>query len=862
MAGSDHAVMSERAPDSDAPRRAAATEQQTGATAAGAAPATGARAAVPSPSATSLGARQIRAKSVVGAATDPAEREADHAADRALRMAAPEQERPTAVDPTVADATSRGPGAATSIPPEIQRSPAGSAASAPVPASAAPAPMSASAPRPVPAPPSESASAPPIRGEAVTDHDPHGGHVVPTGTERYLDQSQGTGSPLPDGTRRYFETRFSTDFRAVRVHDDAAAGQAAQSIGALAFTHGRDMWFSAGAYDPVTDGGRRLLAHELAHVAQQEPGIGRHAGERASRGAVGPAAASYGSRLIQPVQRFIGPEHAQLGDSTGASIDLGGGVVLTWGQVVAIAGDEYGSIDELEADAKTADGRARIRAALEHDQIPPSTIPSTLPSKKTKVASGKTAEEEQEARYNALAIANVSHFAAGGTAIETWTAHHQDALAKAVEAGIDGDEPAHQLALATEAFGEHFLTDSFSGGHVRTPRAAILDWYSTTFGPKVVIHLIDDLRRRLTASFAAQIAAQLPSSVGPAVPPLSELVSESVEKVILMIVGPEGLAVLGARLGTYIGGAVSGTLHDMEGERGVWVNSVAHPTPWVAYGDLRLAQSPVSETEAKAAIVVAKAQVEKAFDIGSRFRRTVAVPYSPPQTTYFGLNSGALDASARADCEAAGDYLRVHPEVTVNLVGHTCPLGPEAYNYSLGLRRATAVQTVLVGSGVDAARIAVSSMGENQLVTQDPKNYRLDRRVEFVWGANPVSAPSREYEEAYDTLAVVCPPPYQAILDRVPREVPDLNVALEDWHWGSMPKNLQTGFNTWVSVHIAPLVGGILADKRLDPIYPIPGTIYTIDPRAAIMKEMTGSKGLLADPIKYLNEAFGTSAGP
>jgi hypothetical protein len=45
----------------------------------------------------------------------------------------------------------------------------------------------------------------------------------------------------------------------------------------LAFTRGRDIWFSASAYDPVTDNGRRLLAHELAHVAQQNPGIGRRA---------------------------------------------------------------------------------------------------------------------------------------------------------------------------------------------------------------------------------------------------------------------------------------------------------------------------------------------------------------------------------------------------------------------------------------------------------------------------------------------------------------------------------------------------------------------------------------------------------
>jgi hypothetical protein len=299
MAGSEQAVMSERVPDSAAPRRAAAPEQQTGAATAGTAPTTALRATAPPPDAASLGARQIRAKSVVGASTDPAEREADHAADKALRMAAPEQERPIAVDPTVTDATSMGPGAATSIPVEIQRSPAAlAAAPQPSPAPTVPGPVAeaAAAPMPAPAPmvaPAGSATpATRIRSQAVDNHDPHGEHMLPAETERYLDQSQGTGSPLSDGTRRYFEARFSTDFGPVRVHDDDAAGQAAKSIGAQAFTRGRDIWFSPGAYDPATDGGRRLLAHELAHISQQNPGIGCLVAGARGRSAAGPTSAA------------------------------------------------------------------------------------------------------------------------------------------------------------------------------------------------------------------------------------------------------------------------------------------------------------------------------------------------------------------------------------------------------------------------------------------------------------------------------------------------------------------------------------------------------------------------------------------
>jgi Domain of unknown function (DUF4157) len=276
MAGRDFGSESERAPDNDAPRRATAPAKEAGATSAGTGTAP-ARAAAPDatrpPDAASLGARQVKAKMVTGAAADPAEREADRAADHVMRVAAPEQNRPSAVDPTVADASSRGPGRATSVPPGPQRTVAGTA---PGPATGTtPGPATGTAPGPA------AGTAPePVRRQAVADHDPHGGKEVPEETQRYLDRSQGTGGPLPDGTRRYFEDRFSADFGGVRVHDGDEADRAARSIGALAFTRGSDIWFSAGAYDPVTDDGRRLLAHELAHIAQQYPGIGRQADDR------------------------------------------------------------------------------------------------------------------------------------------------------------------------------------------------------------------------------------------------------------------------------------------------------------------------------------------------------------------------------------------------------------------------------------------------------------------------------------------------------------------------------------------------------------------------------------------------------
>ena len=77
------------------------------------------------------------------------------------------------------------------------------------------------------------------------------------------------GEPLDASTRAFFEPRFGYDFGAVRVRKDGRAATSARSIGASAYTAGRNIAFAAGRYDPGTSAGRRLLAHELTHVIQQ-----------------------------------------------------------------------------------------------------------------------------------------------------------------------------------------------------------------------------------------------------------------------------------------------------------------------------------------------------------------------------------------------------------------------------------------------------------------------------------------------------------------------------------------------------------------------------------------------------------------
>ncbi|HEY0255294.1 MAG TPA: DUF4157 domain-containing protein, partial [Kofleriaceae bacterium] len=74
------------------------------------------------------------------------------------------------------------------------------------------------------------------------------------------------GRPLPHGERHFYESRFGWDLANVRIHSNA---QAADSVGALAYATGSNIVLGADAPALETNAGRRLIAHELAHVIQQ-----------------------------------------------------------------------------------------------------------------------------------------------------------------------------------------------------------------------------------------------------------------------------------------------------------------------------------------------------------------------------------------------------------------------------------------------------------------------------------------------------------------------------------------------------------------------------------------------------------------
>ena len=98
---------------------------------------------------------------------------------------------------------------------------------------------------------------------------------VTPGVAHNIHSFKGTGQPLPASERTFFEPRFGRDFSNVRVHTDNRAARTAQAINARAFTLGRDVVFGSGQFAPGAHFSRKLLAHELAHVVQQQAHVAR-----------------------------------------------------------------------------------------------------------------------------------------------------------------------------------------------------------------------------------------------------------------------------------------------------------------------------------------------------------------------------------------------------------------------------------------------------------------------------------------------------------------------------------------------------------------------------------------------------------
>lgn len=128
-----------------------------------------------------------------------------------------------------------------------------------------------------------------------------------------------SGQPLPEGSRDFMESRFGHDFSAVRIHKGAAAAASAAALKARAYTVGNDIVFGAAQYRPGDPQGKRLLAHELAHVAQQSGAAAASSGRiHAGGGGSGPNAPAITRSAKPAIARYKLTENG-----VSADIDFG-----------------------------------------------------------------------------------------------------------------------------------------------------------------------------------------------------------------------------------------------------------------------------------------------------------------------------------------------------------------------------------------------------------------------------------------------------------------------------------------------------------------------------------------------------------
>lgn len=230
-----------------------------------------------------------------------------------------------------------------------------------------------------------------------------------------------------------------------------------------------------------------------------------------------------------------------------------------------------------------------------------SGIPASL------FSGGDAAMDAQRSKFNDLVLHNVSHFPDQGAAPSLWTRYHDLAIGEALRAGY-GNPSGLQQAYLLEAFGEHYLTDCFSAGHIRTPRTTIYNWYRDNFADKAFI----GLEWWLLGKYLQNPSID-PDQAAALFGVLDKL-KPAVSTYLFLIVA----------------GAVSGTIHDYQGDTGVLVSSVATGAKqWVTYGDNTLpgatnSQAPGRSDQAMRlaifAIELAKGHVDTAFAIGQQLK--------------------------------------------------------------------------------------------------------------------------------------------------------------------------------------------------------------------------------------------------
>jgi Domain of unknown function (DUF4157)/Bacterial protein of unknown function (DUF922) len=435
--------------------------------------------------------------------------------------------------------------------------------------------------------------------------------------EGRLNNSKGGGSPLADDVRSFMEPRFGADFSGVRVHTGSDSVRMNQDVNAQAFAHGSDIYFGAGK----APGNNELMAHELTHVVQQTGGMERKCTvceeERVQSKLMPAHAASCSSPLV--IQKFESSEHKVLGDEgaktptgTVQTVELAKDYFVSFGDITAMAGDYFGSVNQIGELAKNEGQGKGTREEIEYVRV------VKIHGHKDKETSfSEPAREAVMERYYKLAGNNTSHFTQpegeGKTSISinnfgSYHDNHENAIKLAATAGAT--KASINGAMLQEGFASHFLTDAFSGGHIRTERLSISEWWNPRvpmFWTNLKLFIAEEMAYYINDNTAIAGALQT-------VQQLWESVREILDQKKLPSLT--------------FGDLISGAVHDYDNEKGVATDQGVlvgdgqlrddrgNPIINKATGQ-RLQAATVTENAAINAVRLSIQEIHKAYELGA-----------------------------------------------------------------------------------------------------------------------------------------------------------------------------------------------------------------------------------------------------
>lgn len=196
--------------------------------------------------------------------------------------------------------------------------------------------------------------------------------------------------------------------------------------------------------------------------------------------------------LAEP--RWSGVDHQKLGGRE--PLAFAGGFAITWGDVVALSGDFFNPDDLIAKLSRpgrsgvVVDSQDEVVFALKRVNAKDDRFATGGPW--ANYAFSDAVVKAVDDRYRVLAANNLSHFVApferdaNGVpicrpkaigSIDTYRALHLRALRAASQAGDASAGPLRAL----EAAAQHFLTDSFAAGHIRTPTGAIREYWGARY---------------------------------------------------------------------------------------------------------------------------------------------------------------------------------------------------------------------------------------------------------------------------------------------------------------------------------------------------------------------------------------------